>query len=100
MLVIVWSAAIVLLTLVWLAVRTPWGRVLRAIREDEDAAASLGKNVTAGVGKSSAVPRESDPRRELQLHVARLPSDAAASSSSRIARSTRPRASGPQARRA
>jgi ABC-type branched-subunit amino acid transport system permease subunit len=45
MLVIVWAVAIVLLTLVWLAVRTPWGRVLRAIREDEDAAASLGKNV-------------------------------------------------------
>jgi branched-chain amino acid transport system permease protein len=47
MLVIVWIAALVLLTLVWLAVRTPWGRVLRAIREDEDAAASLGKNVVA-----------------------------------------------------
>jgi branched-chain amino acid transport system permease protein len=45
MLVIVWSAAVVLLTVTWLAVRTPWGRVLRAIREDEDAAASLGKNV-------------------------------------------------------
>jgi branched-chain amino acid transport system permease protein len=47
MLVLVWSAALVLLTLTWLAVRTPWGRVLRAIREDEDAAASLGKNVLA-----------------------------------------------------
>jgi ABC-type branched-subunit amino acid transport system permease subunit len=47
MLVIVWTAAIVLLALVWLAVRTPWGRVLRAIREDEEAAASLGKNVFA-----------------------------------------------------
>jgi ABC-type branched-subunit amino acid transport system permease subunit len=47
MLVIVWLAAIVLLAVVWLAVRTPWGRVLRAIREDEDAAASLGKNVLA-----------------------------------------------------
>ena len=45
MLVIVWVVAIVLLALVWLAVRTPWGRVLRAIREDEDAAAALGKNV-------------------------------------------------------
>jgi branched-chain amino acid transport system permease protein len=44
MLVIVWLVAILLLALVWLAVRTPWGRVLRAIREDEDAAASLGKN--------------------------------------------------------
>ena len=47
MLVIVWTAAVVLLALVWLAVHTPWGRVLRAIREDEDAAASLGKNVFA-----------------------------------------------------
>jgi ABC-type branched-subunit amino acid transport system permease subunit len=47
MLVIVWAVALGLLTLVWLAVRTPWGRVLRAIREDEDAAASLGKNVLA-----------------------------------------------------
>src|SRR5205807_3439268 len=47
MLVIVWTAAVVLLALVWLAVRTPWGRVLRAIREDEEAAASLGKNVFA-----------------------------------------------------
>src|SRR4029077_15139148 len=45
MLVIVWIVAIVLLALVGLAVGTPWGRVLRAIREDEDAAASLGKNV-------------------------------------------------------
>jgi ABC-type branched-subunit amino acid transport system permease subunit len=47
MLLIVWMTAIVLLTLVWLAVRTSWGRVLRAIREDEDAASSLGKNVFA-----------------------------------------------------
>jgi branched-chain amino acid transport system permease protein len=47
MLVIVWAVTIVLLALVWFAVRTPWGRVLRAIREDEDTAASLGKNVLA-----------------------------------------------------
>ena len=47
MLVIVWSVAVVLLALVWLAVHSPWGRVLRAIREDEDVAASLGKNVFA-----------------------------------------------------
>jgi len=45
MLLLVWATAAVLLTVTWLAVRTPWGRVLRAIREDEDAAASLGKNV-------------------------------------------------------
>jgi ABC-type branched-subunit amino acid transport system permease subunit len=47
MLVIVWASALVLLTLTWLALRTPWGRVLRSIRDDEDAAASLGKNVFA-----------------------------------------------------
>jgi branched-chain amino acid transport system permease protein len=47
MLVIVWGAALVLLTLTWLALRTPWGRVLRSIRDDEDAAASLGKNAFA-----------------------------------------------------
>ena len=27
--------------------RSPWGRVLKSIREDEDAARSLGKNVFA-----------------------------------------------------
>ncbi len=31
--------------LVWLLMRSPWGRVLKAIREDEDAVRSLGKNV-------------------------------------------------------
>jgi branched-chain amino acid transport system permease protein len=31
----------------WLLIRSPWGRVLKAIREDEDAARSLGKNVFA-----------------------------------------------------
>lgn len=30
--------------LVWLLAKSPWGRVLKAIREDEDAARSLGKN--------------------------------------------------------
>jgi branched-chain amino acid transport system permease protein len=32
---------------VYLLVRSPWGRVLKAIREDEDAVRSLGKNVYA-----------------------------------------------------
>ncbi|MEM8746288.1 MAG: branched-chain amino acid ABC transporter permease, partial [Actinomycetota bacterium] len=31
-------------TFCWLLIRSPWGRVLKAIREDEDAARSLGKN--------------------------------------------------------
>jgi ABC-type branched-subunit amino acid transport system permease subunit len=47
MLVIVWSVAVLLLAAVSLAVRTQWGRVLKAVREDEDAAASLGRNVFA-----------------------------------------------------
>ena len=47
MLVIVWTVALVLLVVVEAMVRTPWGRVLRSIREDEDAAAALGKNVFA-----------------------------------------------------
>ena len=45
MLIIVWTAALVLLSLFWLMVRSPWGRVLRSIREDETAAAAVGKNV-------------------------------------------------------
>ena len=45
MLVIVWVVALLLLAAASAAVRTPWGRVLKSIREDEDAAASLGKNV-------------------------------------------------------
>jgi branched-chain amino acid transport system permease protein len=47
MLLLVWAVALVLTALVALSIRTPWGRVLRAIREDEDAARSLGKNVFA-----------------------------------------------------
>jgi ABC-type branched-subunit amino acid transport system permease subunit len=45
MLLIVWTVALVLLALFWVMVRSPWGRVLRAIREDEAAAAAVGKNV-------------------------------------------------------
>ena len=33
--------------IVWLLMRSPWGRVLKSIREDEDAVRSLGKNVYA-----------------------------------------------------
>jgi branched-chain amino acid transport system permease protein len=47
MLVLVWGVAVILLSLTWIGLRTPWGRTLRAIREDEDVAASLGKNVFA-----------------------------------------------------
>ena len=47
MLIIVWSAALLAVAAVGLTMRTPWGRVLKSIREDEDAVASLGKNVFA-----------------------------------------------------
>jgi branched-chain amino acid transport system permease protein len=45
MLIIVWALALVLLTVFWIMIRSPWGRVLRSIREDEAAAAAVGKNV-------------------------------------------------------
>lgn len=32
---------------VWMLMRSPWGRVLKGVREDEDAVRSLGKNVYA-----------------------------------------------------
>jgi branched-chain amino acid transport system permease protein len=47
LLLVSWGLLIVLWLLVAALVRTPWGRVLRAIREDEDAARALGKNTLA-----------------------------------------------------
>jgi branched-chain amino acid transport system permease protein len=44
MLIVVWVVCLVLLVVLAGLVRTPWGRLLKSIREDEDAAASLGKN--------------------------------------------------------
>ena len=41
---VVWTVAIVLMFVLTRVQRTPWGRVLRAVREDEDAARALGKN--------------------------------------------------------
>jgi ABC-type branched-subunit amino acid transport system permease subunit len=42
-----WIVVALCVLLTWLLVRSPWGRVLKAIREDEDAARALGKNVFA-----------------------------------------------------
>lgn len=42
-----WTLVALASILVALLVRSPWGRVVRAIREDEDAVRSLGKNVFA-----------------------------------------------------
>lgn len=40
-----WSVVALLTLWTWLLMRSPWGRVLKSIREDEDAARALGKNV-------------------------------------------------------
>ena len=42
-----WLMVAVCCLVVWLLMRSPWGRVLKSIREDEDAVRSLGKNVYA-----------------------------------------------------
>ncbi|MGI8462101.1 MAG: branched-chain amino acid ABC transporter permease [Solirubrobacterales bacterium] len=41
---VVWGVALILTFIMWRIQKTPWGRVLRAVREDEDAARALGKN--------------------------------------------------------
>jgi len=47
LLIVVWGVALLLTLTLSKAQRTPWGRVLRAVREDEDAARALGKNAFA-----------------------------------------------------
>lgn len=42
---IAWGLVLLCTLVVYLLVRSPWGRLLRGIREDEDAIRSLGKNV-------------------------------------------------------
>lgn len=42
-----WIMVFLIAGFVFLLMRSPWGRVLKSIREDEDAARSLGKNVFA-----------------------------------------------------
>ncbi len=42
-----WTLVLLAVLLVYLLMRSPWGRVLKGIREDEDAVRSLGKNVYA-----------------------------------------------------
>lgn len=42
---VTWGMVLAFSAVMFLLMHSPWGRVLRAIREDEDAARSLGKNV-------------------------------------------------------
>lgn len=46
-LIVGWTVVMLTLLLVWQLMRSPWGRALKAIREDEDAARALGKNAYA-----------------------------------------------------
>ena len=45
--IVAWLLIAVSAVFIWLLMRSPWGRVLKSIREDEDAVRSLGKNVFA-----------------------------------------------------
>jgi branched-chain amino acid transport system permease protein len=42
-----WSLVVIFALVLAILVRSPWGRVIKGIREDEDAVRSLGKNVYA-----------------------------------------------------
>jgi branched-chain amino acid transport system permease protein len=46
-LIVGWLLVVLCSLVVWALMRSPWGRVLKGIREDEDAVRSLGKNVYA-----------------------------------------------------
>jgi len=42
--IVAWALVALFLLLTWALIRSPWGRVLKGIREDEDAVRSLGKS--------------------------------------------------------
>jgi branched-chain amino acid transport system permease protein len=52
---VVWAVAVALMLVLSRVQDTPWGRVLRAVREDEDAARALGKNAFAYKLQSLAI---------------------------------------------
>ena len=45
--IVAWGLVVVACFLVWMLVSSPWGRVVKGIREDENAVRALGKNVYA-----------------------------------------------------
>jgi branched-chain amino acid transport system permease protein len=45
LIIVAWVLVIIVAVLLYLLIRSPWGRVIKGIREDQDAARSLGKNV-------------------------------------------------------
>jgi branched-chain amino acid transport system permease protein len=52
---VIWGTVLVATVGLYFLQRTPWGRVLRAVREDEDAARALGKNAFAYKLQSLAI---------------------------------------------
>ncbi|MBC9732043.1 branched-chain amino acid ABC transporter permease [Nocardioides sp. zg-578] len=44
---VAWTLVAISTLIIYLLVRSPWGRLLRGVREDEDAMRSLGRNVFA-----------------------------------------------------
>jgi branched-chain amino acid transport system permease protein len=53
--IVVWVTALIATVLLHFATKSPWGRVLRAVREDEDAARAVGKNTLAYKLQSLAI---------------------------------------------
>jgi neutral amino acid transport system permease protein len=45
--IVAWTIVIIACLFTWQIMRSPWGRVIKGIREDEDAVRALGKNVYA-----------------------------------------------------
>jgi branched-chain amino acid transport system permease protein len=55
LLIVVWIVALIATAALRFSQRSPWGRILRAIREDEDAVKALGKNTLAYKLQSLAI---------------------------------------------
>jgi branched-chain amino acid transport system permease protein len=53
--IVTWALFLLLIVVLRVLTNSPWGRVLRAIREDEDAAAALGKNTLSYKLQSLAI---------------------------------------------
>lgn len=55
LLILTWVLVLVVALVTWLLLRTPWGRVLRAVREDDAAVRALGKNAFAYRAQAMAI---------------------------------------------
>ena len=69
--IVSWALFLGLAFALWLVNKTPWARVLRAIREDEDAARALGKNTLVCKLQSLSVAAALAADRGLRLRAQR-----------------------------